>query len=116
MELPRAEEQPQITLAITDPNASPIHQADGGLATQAGGGVYISQKGARSWSTSTSAGFGAAGAMSPAPRTATTNGAIDVITRILARIALSIFLLIILIVLAAEAIKLDGIAAPILGR
>jgi hypothetical protein len=34
----------------------------------------------------------------------------------IARIALTIFLLIVLVVLAYEAIKVDGIAAPILGR
>jgi hypothetical protein len=34
----------------------------------------------------------------------------------IARVAFTLFLLVVLVVLAYEAIKVDGIAAPILGR
>ena len=99
-----------IDSAIVTGLADPIHA----------GGVNSIVKGEQSWNTSTSDGYGEAvvEATSPAPTAPTpptTNGAIEM-DNIVARVIITLLLIPVFVALIADAIRLDGIAAPILGR
>ena len=87
--------------------ADPIH----------GGGVNHSEKGEQSCLKELLAdGFGVAGVATPSLTATTATPGAAAMDSIAARVVITLLLIPVFVALIADAIRLDGIAAPILGR